>query len=142
MSAFIVSDQHIEALVAYGIRHNIEVATLDGELIYSFVVQEDAIKMHNELVAENYRSVKARYGATETEVPVLTALDPRMVIPHYSHAQIYKACHCLEYQSCETRDYYDTFGYRIVRTIENHAAYSIISAMPEYDKAQWEIHHE
>lgn len=139
MSAFIVSKEHIEAIVAYAQRKQIHVVHPSEKLIYSFSDPEDAVTMQNALVDENYRSIYARYG-DKTPSPMIIKTADMNTVPKYSDVAIYKACQCLEYQSCEHDDYRNTFGYRILSTIQNYAADEIISKMPEYDKAAWEIH--
>lgn len=94
------------------------------------------------LWAENWRSLNARYPDTPTnraDTPGIiaeVAKDYRYHAPHsdmLSPLQIIKACHCLNYQSCESDDYEQTLAFHILEAIERAA----VRKIPGYDDAPW-----
>lgn len=126
MSAFIVSNAHINAIVSwanlnsYGLRQTSQELAQTGRM----------------LLAENCKSVAARYSnmkdAAETELAAYRfAYDPK---PR-SAVQIIKACDCLAYQSSEHDGWKDSAAKRFLDEVRERA----ISKLPGYDGAEWEI---
>lgn len=120
MSAFIVEDAHIDALVTFAV---------SGQRISTFRKSPDEIGQT--LVNENWRSVNYRYKTTDTA-------------PVYQHAhyaqpltivEVLKACDCYEYQACETTDYNDSEAANLIHAIRKKA----IREMPGYQEAPWGI---
>lgn len=80
------------------------------------------------LLDQNVRSVQARYPNYPVHnqrysyrpVPV-HALRPDWVV---------QSCHCLRYQSCETRDYRETLAYHITQAIREDAIQAMVEAAP------------
>jgi hypothetical protein len=139
MSAFICGDMHINAIVTYAVEKRVSfyvAATRERRDITSFTAEE----IGRILMDENVRSVVARYDATSPDYadeakdaasdykykPFPTPLTP---------VEIIKACHCLEYQSCETEDWDSTLAWRILQDIKSAALHDL----PGYDGAPWEI---
>ena len=126
MSAFIVSDKHILALVEAGRIWSYEHSPqcLDrGARNFQDIVDI--------LINENYRSVNYRYR--EQEEPHKVTYTP---IPmKYSKVDILKACDCYDYQACETPDYEQSQAAKIIHKIRMNA----IRTMPGYDQAPWGI---
>lgn len=134
MSAFIVSDYHINALVSWASSRN-------GNDAVSYYwsgrrrdVREDSKRVASVLHAENVRSVNARYSECDEPAgfkyrPV--ALGYTKITP----VQVIKACHCLEYQSCETSDWQETEAFAILAGIQDAA----LRALPGYDDAAWAL---
>lgn len=96
----------------------------------------------NTLLAENVRSVKARYPGTDSDLPgpvggvaPFTAADIDLFAwqGHYKPVQVLKSCHCYDYQACETADYETTRAYAIIRAIEK----KFMVRIPGYDEAAW-----
>lgn len=149
MSAFIVSEAHIQALVtfaAYG--RDAPLAYMRGDRYPEMNLRvgvkgegrEDALG--RVLWRENVRSVKARYsGCADDRLPgPQPTPDPesfswRPTTRTISPVQALKACACLAYQSCETDDWEETEAFRALKVIEEVA----IADLPGYDEAQWEI---
>lgn len=127
MSAFIVSDKHISALVSAGSLWGVKY--FHSEMWRPIRGRENEIGQI--LLNENYRSVNYRYS--EDEQPHHFRHVPSLM--KYSLLQIIKACNCYNYQACETPDYYDTEAYSIVMAIREHA----IHLLPGYEDAAWEI---
>jgi len=131
MSAFIVGDKHITAMIQ----------TLsprypgDGVSYYwngeSHPVNGKSRQIGQVLVDENYRSVNSRYSESG---------EPRTFKYDYSvHSktpvEIIKACHCYRYQACETKDWDKSEAAAIVNLIEGRATRDL----PGYEDAEWEI---
>lgn len=135
MSAFIVDDIHINAMVSYAIEHRIRFwnpTAKDSVEITTFNAEE----IGRILLDENVRSVCHRYSDIENDVKDTAA---GYVFKYFATpltaVEALKACHCLDYQCCETDDWKTTLACRIVATIESHAARRV----PSYDAAPWNI---
>lgn len=121
MSAFIVSDATIDALVTYGSAGGTE-----------RVFNQHPEPAGQKLVNENYRSCNARYRGEYGNPhiyeykPYIRPLDP---------VQVIKLCDCYDYQACETDDYSNTEAAYIIRAIRSKA----VSRLPGYDAAHWDL---
>jgi len=128
MSAFVVSDEHICALVSYGGIHDVRVFERDGGHVIAGNEQETA----EILLAANVASVNYRYDENEPVPPIefhFERPDERTAI------EIIKACDCFDYQACERPDYRQSLAATIVEAIRENA----IRAVPGYDEAPREI---
>lgn len=128
MSAFIVSDTHINSLVRYAARHNVRV--FHSNPMRMFKVQENEQETAKLLLDENVKSVNSRYRDNETmsiiydrAAPILTAIEA------------IKAAQCLRYQSCEHSDYEDSIAFKLIEAIITDA----IPRLEGYESAQWAI---
>jgi hypothetical protein len=130
MSAFVVSNKHISALVKAA--H----CSYPGNGPYYYWHNESHFFLGNledigqKLVDENLRSVNYRYDEQECPEPFI--LTPT---PDYPLAALLKACDCYEYQACETPDWRDTEAWAILDAIRSN----IISRLPGYEEAEWHI---
>jgi hypothetical protein len=129
MSAFVVTDQHINALVRYASRHSITV--YEGATNVRFTVRGHEGIAASLLLDQNVRSVNYRYDESEKATifynpaaPVLTAIEA------------IKAAQCLKYQSCETPDFDDSFSCKLLNNIISDA----IPRLDGYNEAAWDIH--
>jgi hypothetical protein len=133
MSAFIVNDRHIEALIHFVQGHESAVW-----LTRSLHAHVDERAIADILRAENVRSVRARYGAKAAEMfpdaPVVLR-PPSQRAPRLSPVAAIKACDCYDYQACETPDYDKTTAAAIIRVIRSAA----VAALPGYEEAAWEV---
>ena len=101
MSAYIVNDFHINALVTYGVQQKAQFwLAKEGRWVY--FKEDTAPAIAAMLYSENVRSVNRRYsertrraGFVYRSVPIFW-LRPEDII---------KACDCLDYQSCECKDW-------------------------------------
>jgi len=119
MSAFIVTHDHINAIISFASQYNI--AGVAG--------REQAIA--ELLLAENTRSVNHRYREnTPVETIVFSSQDPTL-----SPIEVIKACDCLDYQSCETDDWHSTPACKLLESILSHA----VRQLDGYENAAWEI---
>lgn len=119
MSAFVVSEKHIQALA-----HAVQGARVARETVY---------EVADILWAENVASVCYRYR----EEPG-AYLRPEWVfglpIPR-SDVQLLKAIDCYEYQSCEHPGWNDSRAKAICAALTD----AITHRLPGYSEAQWEI---
>ncbi len=124
MSAYIVSYKHIDAiLTAYATTTWTNAKT-----------EEDLTKLGRLLLAENVRSVAHRYG----ELPETSRATEYVFKRQYKTLKpvaLIKLCEGLEYQSCETEDYYQTDAWVKLKWIYS----SFISLLPGYEEAAWSI---
>lgn len=128
MSAFIVNPNHISALVRWASRAR--VSAYHGNPKRRLDIAGSEQETCDILLTENVVSYNYRYDETVEEQmvydPCAISLRPIDVI---------KACHCLEYQSCEHPEWETSTAKAIVTAIEGAAS----RALPGYDDAPWEI---
>ena len=128
MSAFIVSDTHINSLVRYASRHNVR--AFHGNPMAIFRVKDNEQESAKLLLDENVKSVNSRYRDNET---MSITYDP--AAPILTAIQAIKAAQCLRYQSCEHSDYEDSIAYKLIEAIITDA----IPRLEGYESAQWAI---
>ena len=128
MSAFIVSDTHINALVRYASRHNVR--AFHGNPLAMFQAKDNEQAAAELLLAENVKSVNYRYRDNEVMsitydrgAPILTAI------------QAIKAAQCLRYQSCECDDFEESIAFKLIEAIIADA----IPRLEGYESAEWGI---
>ena len=117
MSAFLCSDAHINALVAFAKRQRLlpEMTPSEaGQLLFD----------------ENVRSLDARYGEEGYK-----AYNYKPDCTTRKAVEIIKLCHCYDYQACETEDYEQSRAHDLIDRIERRA----ITMIPGYDEAPWGI---
>ena len=128
MSAFIVSNRHIDTLAAYA-------AYLHTSYWHNGRHHSMADPQHTAalLFAANVKSVNHRYDDnTPTDGYVYSHTPPATGVPAVG---IIKACNCLEYQSCEPDDWEESEARAALDTIRHAAA----CRLPGYEDAAWEI---
>lgn len=147
MSAFIVSHDHIDALVTFAVRQKLRYREPAGG--YTPIILMHATEIGAILLRENVRSVLSRYpNDTEETAPgregelvanyVYAEFDGLERLPqHKLVGLILSGCSCFDYQSCETNDYENSTAYQIIDAIRTEA----IRMVPKYD-APWEITRE
>lgn len=132
MSAYVVSDAHIRALITWAAMHRVSYYWQDARR----EVRGDAPRTASVLYAENVRSVNARYNDCESAHGFrysFSAADIRR-----EPVAILKACHGYMYQACEASGWEESEAHAIIRAIEGAA----VRSLPGYDAAQWEISDE
>ena len=127
MSAYVVSEYHINALVTYAAFARIGYYWQGKRR----EVQGDQRRVASVLHAENVRSVNARYSIADPA----HGHEYRIELANLSDIGAIKACHGLAYQSCETDDWEETEAAAILRAIEASA----VRKLPGYDEAAWEL---
>ncbi len=126
MSAFILDQKHINALVTWASVTGIEVKgckVIDHE--QGFVTM---------LHRQNVRSVNYRYDE-HTEYYGYK-WEPVFVGLHLSKRellQIIMACKCYRYQSCETDDYETTLAHQMIEDMIDHATWLLGMTKSEVD---------
>lgn len=133
MSAYVVSDYHINALVTWAAtRHGNDRVTYYWEG-RSRDVRENPKRIASVLYAENVRSVNARYN--ECDTPSFRYRPIALGYAKLTPVQVLKACNCYEYQACETDDWEQSEACAIINGIREEA----VSALPGYEEAEWEL---
>jgi hypothetical protein len=144
MSAFIVDHDHIDALISF--MHHFRHELISQTTLQRLGVEFDPNELHETIIgrillAENEKSVLHRYpGDTLDNAPGKigersTNYNFREFYPALTPVQAIKACHCLEYQSCEHDGWQQSPAFRILQAIERAA----IRMLPGYEEAPWGI---
>jgi hypothetical protein len=126
MSAFIVSDEHLNYLISYA--SDRRVGWWDGTARrYVFGCEQEVF---NKLFRANMESVNERYSENTPPMPskFVWRGDTTAI-------QVLKGCSCFDYQACEVKDYDQTEAARIVNEIRSSA----IRSLRGYEEAEWEI---
>jgi hypothetical protein len=138
MSAFVVGHDHIDALMTFA---------ASTKTSYYFnkkwveITRENCEEVGRILLDANVQSVSYRYDdADETNLPgtigeTAAGYRFRPFASHFQAVQIIKACHCLNYQSCERPDWYGSLAETILQAIKSAAEHKL----PGYSDAQWDI---
>lgn len=131
MSAFIVSDKHINAILEYKRQDPLE------KYLYA---NGNELNIHNPdhitlaaqiLLYENYRSINTLYG--ENEAPHKIVWTPTGL--KLSPVEALKLCQCYLYQIGENEDYRSSAAAQIIDQIMATA----ITNLPGYNDAKWAI---
>jgi len=128
MSAFMCNRSHIAVLSAFYADSGYGSTIFEDEYNKTFTMLDKA----------NAESIKARYGdklgdTLHGDAP--NYFRASEMAARLGPAAIIKACHCLQYQSCEIERWEGTPAHRRLVTIEHQAA----SMLPEYKAADWEL---
>ena len=125
MSAFIVPDYHITALVSWA-------ASRHGSTAVSYYwgnrrreVRNDEKRIASVLYAENVRSVNSRYSEADPAHGFVFKRVTNMLNP----IDVIKACHGYSYQACEAEGWEESEAFSIINGIERSA----IRALPGYE---------
>lgn len=142
MSAFLVTDTHINALVTVALgnsgarywdlysKSSVTITTMNAQSVGKV------------LMDENVRSVTHRYAHIQDHVEKCHAYAESYRFRKFrgalSVAEVAKACDCYSYQACETDDWQGSQAYLIIAAIREHVSADI----PGWDKAPWGIDEE
>ena len=132
MSAFLVNDKHIDALLTWAVRPRWQAPSHYQHNENKVIFYDNLEVIGQELVNENHKSLTDKYHDPYHSheykfTPYLNPLSP---------VQIIKACDCYNYQACETgEDYWKSEAHEIIDTIRERA----IDELPGMDDAAWEI---
>lgn len=130
MSAFIVSDEHIAAMLQAAklrLPYDQFRYTWAGKLHATNDVRELA----QILIDENYRSVNYRYQESGDSHIYQAPINQKKFTP----VELLKLCHSYQYQACETPDWKETRAYALSQALLRYA----INALPGYEQAEWSI---
>lgn len=134
MSAYIMSDQQINDIVNYFVNataSNQLWIKVDGD--YCYLTRDNARIVASILYLENVRSVDARYNETNTADFAYKASYNTVTDKEVSHL-----IDSLEYQSCETDDYYTTEAYKILCSMRKNLLQRIFAEEVDYQElAVW-----
>lgn len=129
MSAFVVSDNHINTLVTFGKLHRCRVYIGNPTTHLDFFDQPDLIARI--LYKANVDSVNYRYREHEPAA----SFKYKTAGVYAKPIEIIKACDCFDYQACEVPDYDNTAAAKLIDSVRRAA----IRALPGYDGASWGI---
>lgn len=129
MSAYVVNNAHINAIVSWAGKHGVSVRHSNPKRAWSVAGNEQATA--ELLLRENTASVNYRYG---TSVPV-RYIEFNFKAPNPRPIECIKAIHCLDYQSCEHEGWDTSLACALLREIASVA----VRALPGYDAAPWEL---
>lgn len=145
MSAFVVSHDHIDALLTFA-----DMKRMKDRLGYCVNRGKEQLgwtDLGRVLLAENERSVCHRYPdctpgnmpGTIGEEAIGYKFKTFQEAFRMQHTQlciwIIKACNCFDYQACETEDYEQSIAHAMIKSIQSEA----IRCLPGYDDAPWDI---
>jgi|TARA_R100000789_G_scaffold100171_1_gene109042 hypothetical protein len=137
MSAFMVSDKHINTLLTWT-NANYQGRIYTQKKDFDSSNANDLQLMANVLKGENIRSLEARYGNNTAEEMADFEKDILFNFTNgreFKPVEIIKLCNCYDYQSCESDDYDTTTANKIIKSIRACA----VSMLPGYDQAKWDI---
>jgi hypothetical protein len=145
MSAFLVSDTHIDTLVSLAIegpRGRAPKYPGDGWPAPYFLRPnntrersryEYGTDIGRMLVHENERSMTARYRYEPGDP---NAYEYRMPVKRATAIEGLKAIDCYEYQACETgKAFYESRAYDFLTALRS----ALIGTLPGYDEASWSV---
>lgn len=130
MSAFIVSDTHINTIVTWAVQQHLPLFIKD-KWVYAHE-GENAQMFAAMLYAANVRSVNHRYSERTRTTGFVFQPWP---VDHLTPIAIIKLCHCLDYQSCEVKQWARSDAKRFLDAVIDNA----IRHMPGYNEARWSI---
>lgn len=119
MSAYIMNDNEIDTIVSYFLGsitgEGAWVRLGEGE--WDYLTKGNADKVAAILMAENVRSVNAKYRENVTN-PYVFKFDP--TASRRPIGNIIGALDCYEYQACETDDWHTSLAHEIVGGLRKH----------------------
>lgn len=146
MSAFIVSDKHINTIVTWASMNWIGVSHLDGngeKKVFTSRGHEQAFA--TALMRQNVRSVNFRYNEN-TDQRIRFEFTPIDMTGTEMLLQIFMACRCYQYQACETDNYDDTLAAQFISNIMHFALTHLgmtesqaRDRVNDFDSIEWEI---
>ena len=142
MSAYLVDDNHVIQLAAFVC--NADQSNLDhlrrhhahgmrGDRNNPVEQEKLATHLANVLLAENYRSLRARYSDDDEAHSVIVTLGEVMRADQIPPVNILHSLACYEYQACESSDWTETDAFKLCDAIRLAA----IKKLPGYDDAPW-----
>lgn len=141
MSAYVVSDKHINALVSFLASNHFSANYYDREDVANDLRNKDTAQRFAQMLKEQcIKSVMIRYPQDTLETlpgPANLRLEIEYQ-PVYGMkpVEILKACDCYDYQSCEDPNYRLTESAHFVDAVRHCA----IHRLPEYEDARgWDL---
>lgn len=126
MSAFIVSDRHINYILSWVADHNGKYTNSKGRVL-------SLDEIGGILRKENYRSVNFRYDTNKRpgEPFVYAYVGPTDTM------QAYANCHCLDYQSNEGPKWEKSTACKLLKQITLYIADSYMMELEGWRRATW-----
>jgi len=128
MSAFMVSDLHLNAIVTYASNQDISIYLSGCERVQVKGNEQAIIEI---LATANAESLHVRYGDDD----LASAVKYEPTHKYQSPMQIIKLCQCFDYQACEVADYEKTPAAIVTRAIIEAATMKL----PGYDDLEWSV---
>jgi hypothetical protein len=132
MSAFVVSDKHINTLITWA--YNNKVQYYKDRWVD---INQTPTHAANTLYAENVRSVNSRYNERSKTQYDRFRFVPVQDLP--DAIGIIKLCHCLQYQSCEHKGWDKSEAKKLLQAIEEYAMRALPGFEKAYNAAEWSI---
>ena len=133
MSAWIVSKEHIDRMMAFALEEGLSVFPTE-DIHYNhrldMALDSQATTVGDILWKQNYRSVDHRYRENNL-YPGYTYTPPKTKAK--GPGEVAKLIACLGYQSCETDDWEKTIARRILLDFAD----ILIRYLPGYEEAPW-----
>ena len=141
MSAYLVEDEHVKQLAAFacnGDQSDLQhLARWHGGDAFSHAghiqANEFATYLANVLLAENYRSLAAKYDDDDKPHAVIVTTGEVMRMATVPAVKIFLPLQCFEYQACESEDWEQTDAYKLCDAIRRIA----MKRLPEYGDGNW-----
>lgn len=131
MSAFIVSKEHIDAIITYAIDNKISVYSISKKTRLYLTQIENANFVGQTLYTENFRSVNHRYRENEqVETYLFTRYKGTLTL---TFPIFVKLLHCLEYQSCEHEEWETSEAKHFISEFISSGC----RELPGYEEAPW-----
>lgn len=128
MSAYIMREQDISDIVNYFVNSTASSQLwlpVNGE--YNYLTRDNAPEVARILFAENVRSVDTRYNEENSSIFAYKASYNTV-----SDKEVAQLIDSLEYQSCETGDYYETEAYKILCNMRKNLLQRVFAEEVEY----------
>lgn len=139
MSAWVVSDEHINVLLWAGMRSrpNIPLVWYFGNPTQRGSLDYDTADEVGQMLRNvNIDSVNHRYNGPEPGTGVYPEYRYRQPLcMSWTPVEVLKAIECYEYQTCEIPGWHDSEAYAFCRELR----FRMIAALPGYDTAPWVI---
>ncbi len=125
MSCFVLSSDHINALLEYAHAHQIPLpCTTCSTEHKTLIADSELTEFGRIMLAENIRSVEHEYAHNPAMLGYAGVVEAHRFKAHgkvITHRQALNAAKCYEYQSCECVDWPSTHARRIYEAIHDHA---------------------
>ena len=141
MSAYIVSNAHIDALITFGLQDRHGGHELrwfhegDGPDPWHTLELGNASEVGRMLLLENHRSVAYRYSEP-VELVTYEYVRAGWAVGRIDPVKILGALYCFEYQSCECDDWKQSEAFAFCDALRHRA----IHKLPGYDAGPWDVH--
>lgn len=148
MSAYFVSDAHINVMLTFALQNRILLPDPDVPATsLDLTATSNATRIGRALLLQNARSLVARYGTRIEMIPELARNESHAKhfvfrpdirlrsLGDFLPIAIIKASHCFDYQACETDDYETNSAAKIMVALREGAAHYL----PHYADMPWSI---